>query len=474
MYSPDSSYFKNLETLNKWKFYFVKQKKIDNNLSVSNVSLLNRMKLLSQLISVETDIKNTGINKLDNVPIELSFNKQRVGQVITEFKPDNEKSFLFQAYPIKNGILESVITLPDDDYLLDNNWYQTIAIMDKINCGIIGPNLEDISLIEMVLKSIDNDGSFLNMTKIFQSKIKRLFLDDIDVILVHNIEGISKEGVDDLEKFLDRGGGVIWFQGNASKENFNENVFSRLDFPKQKQLVNSGGGVFNIEIRSEKSQLLNGLQKRTIQKELPEIYQYVKVQVSSNHEVHWALNNEDPLLLEFSKGLGNIYYFSSLLDFKWTDLPARGIVVPLLYRLLILTGTDEINTAPVLINESKIIDIKESNLNNSWEVVSPSGKTELIVPNYDKENIRITQTNELGIYEVYNNGKLFTSFPTRLHYNEYPRPFIGENNFNQNFSNETLQWINLDSDFKQVFSETRHGKSLWKMFFVGSNNFSFN
>ena len=44
-------------------------------------------------------------------------------------------------------------------------------------------------------------------------------MDDIDVILVHNIEGISQEGVDDLENFLDRGGGVIWFQGNANKEN---------------------------------------------------------------------------------------------------------------------------------------------------------------------------------------------------------------------------------------------------------------
>ena len=464
MYSPDSMYFKNPDIINKWKFYFVKQKMIDNNLSVSNVSLLNKMKLLSQLISVETDIKNTGINKLNNVPIELNFNKQRVGQVITEFMPGNEKSFLFQAYPTKNGILESVITLPEDDYLLDNNWYQTIAIMDEINCGIIGPNLEDISLIETVLKSIDSDGSFLNITRILQSKIKRLFLDDIDVILVHNIESISQEGVDDLEEFLDRGGGIIWFQGKANKGNFNEGVFSRLDFPKQKQIVNSEGGVFNIEIASENSQLLNGLQKRTIQKELPDIYQYVEVQISPIHEVHWKLNNEDPLLLEFSKGLGNIYYFSSLLDFKWTDLPIRGIVVPLLYRLLILTGTDELNTTPVLINESKIIDIKESNLNNSWEVLSPSGKTELIVPNYDGENIRITQTNELGIYKVHNNGKLFTSFPTRLHYKEYPRPFIGENNFNQNFSNETLRWINLNGNFKKVFSETRHGKSLWKMF----------
>ena len=96
MYSPDTSYFKNLETLNKWKFYFVKQKMIDNNLSVSNVSLLNRMKLLSQLISVETDIKNTGINKIENVPIELSFNKQRVGQVITEFSLIMKSHFFFK------------------------------------------------------------------------------------------------------------------------------------------------------------------------------------------------------------------------------------------------------------------------------------------------------------------------------------------------------------------------------------------
>ena len=53
--------------------------------------------------------------------------------------------------------------------------------MDEINCGIIGSNLEDISLIEMVLKSINNENLF-KYYKIFQPKIKRLFLDDIDVI----------------------------------------------------------------------------------------------------------------------------------------------------------------------------------------------------------------------------------------------------------------------------------------------------
>ena len=466
MHYPDSAFIKDSEDRDNWKFYFIKHGKMDKNLGVTSVSFLNRMKILNQLISIETNVKNTGNNNLVNIPIELSFNSQRVGQVITEFKPDFGKSFLFQAYPIKDGILESVITLPEDDYLLDNNWYQTVSIMDKINCGVLGPNLEDISLIEMVLQSIDPDGSFLNITRILQPKIKRLFLNDLDVILVHNIEGISEEGVQDLESFLKKGGGIIWFQGDSNVENFHLDLFSRLNFPKQENLVNSGGGVFNTEVISDQSYLLKDLQKRTIEKELPEIFKYIEISSSPNHEVHWKLNNDDPLLLEFSEGIGSIFYFSTLLDFDWTDLPIRGMIVPLLYRLLILTGTDEINTAPVLINEPKIIDIKESNLINSWEVVSPTGRTELIVPNYDKENIKITQTNELGIYEVYNNRKHFTSFPTRLHYNEYTRPFIEENNLNHIFLKSNLRWINLDENFNEVFSETRHGKSLWNIFLI--------
>ena len=466
MHFPDSSFIKDFKFANSWKFYFIRHSKIDKNLGVSNVSFLNRMKILNQLISIETDIKNTGFKDLENIPIELSFNNQRVGQVITEFKPDIGKSFLFQAYPIKDGILESVISLPEDDYLLDNNWYQTIAIMDKINCGVIGPNNEDISLIEMVLQSIDPDGSFLNIFRIFQPKIKRLFLDDLDVVLVHNVEGISEKGVQDFENFLKKGGGVIWFQGDSSLENFHSDLFSKLDFPSQEKIVTSGGGVFNTEVLSERSYFLHDLQKRTIEKELPEIFKYTKVATSPNHKIHWQLNNDDPLLIEFSKGIGNIFYFSTLLNFTWTDLPIRGMIVPLFYRLLILTGTDEVNTAPVLINEPKIIDIKESHLINSWEVISPTGKTELILPNYDKEIIKITHTNELGIYEVYNNGKHFTSFPTRLHYNEYPRKSIGEESLKNIFLKNNLRWISLDEKFNKVFSETRHGKALWKMFLI--------
>ena len=91
------------------------------------------------------------------------------------------------------------------------------------------------------------------------------------------------------------------FKVKLVKKILMKDIFSRLDFPKQKQLVNSGGEFLALKQASEKSQLLDGLQKRTIQKELPEIYQYVGIQISPNHEVHWRLNNEDPFFRIFKR-----------------------------------------------------------------------------------------------------------------------------------------------------------------------------
>ena len=55
------------------------------------------------------------------------------------------------------------------------------------------------------------------------------------MVLIHNVEGIYEQGVQDLENFLKKGGGVIWFQGDSSLENFHSDLFSRLDFPKARE-----------------------------------------------------------------------------------------------------------------------------------------------------------------------------------------------------------------------------------------------
>ena len=138
MYEPDSSFLYGLNNIDEWKFYFVQPKPVFDNLGILNVSPASRIKTLSQLVKLDTRVKNSGTLSKPNIPLELVFNDHRVGQVVSEFDTGKEKEFLFQAYPAEVGILNGKIILPRDDYELDNYWHLSMQIMDQIRGSIIG------------------------------------------------------------------------------------------------------------------------------------------------------------------------------------------------------------------------------------------------------------------------------------------------------------------------------------------------
>ena len=228
----------------------------------------------------------------------------------------------------------------------------------------------------------------------------------------------------------------------------------------------TGTGFFKINYLTSNSDLLVNLQVRNIQKELPEIFSYINAKTTRKHKVHLSLNTGDPFLLEFSKGSGTVFYFTSLLDLRWNDLPVRGLLIPLVYRVLILTGTDEINTSPVAVGSTKWIYIEQDYIRSTWEVESPSGQKTNIVPDFNREGILIPATDELGIYRVFANGELFTSFPTRLYYKEYIQEELPQENLDQMISEVNAQWLDMEADFAALFSEIRQGKALWKTFLL--------
>jgi len=464
MYRPDSTLMAGIPNFESWKFYFIQPGSVYDNLSIRSVSSLNRIKTMSQLVKLNTRIENSGELPKPNVPLELLFNEHRVGQVVSEIESGKEKEFQFQAYPANMGIVQCRVSLPKDNYDLDNNWFLSMSIMEQIRCGIIGANSDDVAMLEMVLRAIDPQHQFLSIESRIQPELNRLFLDDVDVALIHNPKNITEEGVKDLEKFLQSGGGVIWFQGNEDGSEFHPDIFDKIGFPFPEKRMNAGQGFFSTQIAGEYSDLLQDLQVRNLDSELPEVFNYIQTKLDVKQKVHWTLNNNDPLLIEFSKGSGSIFYFSTLLDLRWNDLAIRGMLVPLIYRLLVLTGTDEINTSSVKINEPKWISVEEKYLRHKWEIVSPSGKTEMIVPEYDREGINISSTDELGVYTVYSNGELFTSFPTRLHDQEYIQNRFSQNDIESILSSNQTRWLTLKDEFSQVFMETRQGKSLWKIF----------
>ncbi len=458
--------FPKLTLSNNWRFYLVDAGEINSNLSINNLEVVSRIKVPDQLLKLKTSIKNSGYKKIANTPINLFFEDNRVGQVISEFEKGSNKEFIFQAYPEKKGVLVGSINLPKDDYLNDNIWYVTAPILDKINCLIIGNSDDELSMFKLIIDAIDPDKQLINLESRKQPIVNRLFIEDVDILVIHNPEAFTQAAFDELDIFLQEGGGLIWFSGGMEIDPAYSKYFSSFSFPKAKTIIESGTAIFSIEIPDRDDHILSDLSIRRLENELPEFYRYVRHNYSNKHDIHFQLANGDPILLEFSRGNGSVFYFTSLMNLNWNNMPIRGLLIPLMYRLLILGGTDEVNTSSVRIGDTKSIILDQNEVRDQWEVMSPSGEKNLVVPDFSKESIQINSTNELGVYDVYQNGKLYTSFSTFLHPNEIITSNKQKKQIDKLLSAQKYKWIDLDNNFSNKFNETRKGKSLWKVFLL--------
>lgn len=451
----------------QWRFYCLEQLKPKDNLSLRDVHAVSQIRLPNHVLKLNTRIANDGYTERKNQSVELFLNQERLGQVVSTFQPEKIKEFMFQAYPGQAGIVHGKIELPADDYPMDNQWHFELPIPEQIVVTIIGETKEDIFLIETALSSIDNQSGFLVLNTQTSPSINQLYLDESDVLILHNPGKISKRAVEDIQIFLRQGGGIIWFAGNNQADysgNINENAIGIPETVKLHSVQNDA--YYFILPETDNHPILSDLNLRDIQRELPQVYQYVETKKASNEKIILKFGNSDSFLSELNISNGVIYYFTSLVDLNWNDLPVRGLLVPLLHRILLLLATDEFNTKSVIAGESKFIQLDRELMNNQWSLETPSGKTILLIPDFNRESLSIPYTNELGSFKVFADGLLYTSFSTQLSPKEYASNRMTNAEVLNILPSENTRWIEPEIDLVKELNTIRYGKSLWRYFLI--------
>ena len=452
---------------NNWTYYCIDQPKIDNNISIKSVDILSEIKLPNHLIKLSTSLDNNGIDVIKNVPIELFLNQERVGQVVSQFEPNKYKDFMFQVFPGKTGIINGKIVIPDDDYSLDNYRNFDLVIPDQIALKIIGKSEEDLMLLDLALNAIKGNTELLQIEKRISSKLERVFLNNIDILLINDSPELTSSAIEDIQRFLIKGGALIWFAGNELDKSELLVWPSLLKLPELLRKVSlDGESFFSTTIVEEKSPLFADLDQLKIEDELPQIYSYNEVRLQSNHLPLMKLNNGHPLLIQSSSFGSKGFTFTSKLNLRWNDFTIKGLLIPLLHRMLILLATKEFNTQSILVGDRKIIDIKGQDINNDWTLITPSNNEIKLIPDYTNEKLQIIQTNELGSYNIFLNGEHFSSFSTILSPNELPSQDNYLKSISNNLSTDNFKIINPNKNLSNVLKELRYGKSIWRLLLI--------
>ena len=447
-----------------WKYYCILQPKVENNISISEVSVLSQIKLPNHLVKLNTRVGNGGVTDKKNIPVELYLNDERVGQIVSQFQPSKFKDFMFQVYPGQTGIVNGKIVIPADDFLMDNFRNFDLVIPNQIAVKVIGHSMEESFLLDLALSAITGETELLQIDRDLSDDIERLFLNDIDILLLHNPTNLSDSAIEDLQRFLMNGGGLIWFAGNDLNQTDPVAWPSLLKLPvliKTRHL--DGESFFSTSIIDENHSLFTDLNINNMNEELPQVFGYNEVRSQRNHTPLIKLNNGHPLLIE-SKAFGSSgFVFTSPLNLRWNDLAVKGLLVPLLHRMLILLGTREFNVQPLLVGQDKIIDIKGENINAEWVLKTPNENEIKLIPDYTNEKLLITQTGELGSYHVFADGNLFSSFSTELSPHELPSIRIEGEKLAESLGVEQARIIQHNQNLESELNEIRYGRSIWRL-----------
>jgi hypothetical protein len=449
-----------------WRFYALSSSSLNENIAITDISLMDQVKMPNDLLKLNTKIENMGKNEIRNLPVELYLNKERVGQIVSNFKINTIKDFSFQVYPGKNGVVSGKIEIPVDNFSLDNKQTFEINIPDQISCKVIASSDNGLFIIKTILESISGEEEFLDLELKLMSEIERIYLDETDVLILEDPLIIEPSAIESIKRFLNEGGSIFWFAGENYK-NINEQITSNLLLPSFKdQIILNDKSYLTVKVVDRKNPLLQDFNIRNLESSLPKIFRYNSIIPKKDHSLILNLNNNDPFLLNIPIYGSEIYFFTSPLDLKWNDFTMKGLLIPLIHRLLILSATNELNTELIEVNEPKIISLTKELINKKWSIKLPSDRKILVIPEYSNEVIVFEETTELGSYEVFADDIFYTAFSTRLSNKESPKNRASYDKINSVIGNNNLVWIEDEMEIQDTIESQRHGILLWRLFLI--------
>jgi len=403
---------------NGWQFYFFGQEPMADNVSISHISTVSQIKLPNHLLKLNTKIENMKL------------------------------------------------VIPRDDYYFDDTQTFELTIPEQISCKVIANSQDDLFMLKTVLESISGKDRFLDIELKVMDGIHRVYLDETDVLILQDPKHLSPSAIESMKRFLSEGGSILWFSGE-NYAGLSSITQANLKLPKFIETVHvTGESYFSVDVTDRDNPILQELNLRDLSSALPQIYKYNKIENQIGHKNILTLNNDDSFFLEIPHSGSQIYYFTSPLDLRWNDFGMKGLLIPLIHRLLILSATNEINTSMVEVGQEKYIKINKALINKKWSLITPSGNRILLVPDYNREELIINNIQELGSYEVFAADEFYTAFSSKLSPFEKPSLRAREDQVISILGESRSVWIHPGSDVKGIISSHRQGKALWRTFLI--------
>ncbi len=327
--------FQNIESDSLINNYLIPIKASEtSNIYIDSCWFNSPTHLINQSEALNVRIKNNSENNLENIPVKLYINNQNIVPASFSVKANDETIVTLNYRNKTNGIQQGRIELKDHPITMDDAFYFSYNISEKINILGIGEN-------EPALNSIYNTDSVFKYSNFDSKQLDYALIKSSNLVIMHNIEIVNSGLSNATKAFIDNGGSLLIFPSNKIDfDSYREflsllgtNYYTSIDTNKNNvREINLNHPIYNNVFEGTPTGNLN----------LPVVsshYQLSKGTTTYKNNV-LTLKNGNPFLIEYKIGKGTIYLSAVSLDKQKSNFTNHALFVPTLYNIALLSQTN--------------------------------------------------------------------------------------------------------------------------------------
>jgi len=312
-----------------------------SNVGIQDVSVTSRIVEEGEPVQVKATLINHGTDPLRNYVASVYLSDERVAQATTTLEPGLETTVSFTVTPQQRGWLKGAVVTEDDDFPPDDRHHFTLNVPEERRVLVVKGEQQQTRYVDLALSSeMLADRISFRTTSIAETQLASTELGQYDAVLLVGPRSLSSGEVDALSRYADRGGGVLLFPSDQPDASTYNALLSALDAGQIQGFSGSIGddqSVASFERVDLQHPLFEGVfnqdRRADAEVEQPDIYYTMDLRPSGRSgQTLIELSNGRPFLHEVRHGGGSMLVSAVAPTPRWSDLPVRGLFVPLLYR----------------------------------------------------------------------------------------------------------------------------------------------
>ena len=442
---------------------------LKGNAYIDTVTFSSWTPTAGRRMAFQVSVTNTHVRDVEDVPVDLYLDGERVQRQLIEVLPARSVTPIdFNVSLRRSGLTAGFVEVEEDALALDNRHFFTFHVSERIRVLLLGRQSSDTYYVHRALRAVVGADPVVAVESRLFDELEAVELTDYDVVMLCNLERLSRARTRLVHEFVDAGAALVIFpSAQADLSYYNRQLLPALMPVSLTGVSASNTQADYLDQDRPFHPLLRGLWTSE-PRDRPRFQTSLDLTPPLPKQILAHFSDGRPALVEGSNGAGRTVLLAVPLDLHWSDLPLKGLFVPLLQRLCrYLSQPPGTHGKTYRVGESVGRQLERAVDVDRIQAESPSGRRSYLDAEISDGTLmwKIPRVDESGIWTLLNSGEVVDRFAVNVDRRESQLAPLSRQRLATVFESQQLHLVG-DEGYGAAMLANRYGQELWREFLM--------